>query len=315
MPTSANKKITPISRARDSACSDFSPRRSFERLTRLDAQVAISSRPVRRVLLVEDCEPSRQLTRILLERLGCRVEESVDGAQAVQAGLLTSHDLILMDISIPIFDGFEAAHRLRAAGVQTPIVALSAYIGESVENPATVHMNGCISKPVTLDGLRGCLTEVARGGAVASGATAPPSAFLLEAAFEPTPLRTLFRDLASEDDPAHAVFFRLTAGFRRDLEAMTEDLVDAMSDETTLARSGEIAHKVRALASAIGANGLARHARMAERAAMETEAPRSRTSTAADRLALTRAAAVAMQSYREALAALRPGSRAALRIV
>ncbi|HVK33710.1 MAG TPA: response regulator [Burkholderiaceae bacterium] len=81
-----------------------------------------------RVLLVEDNEVNRYLVRFVLEQAGFVVDVAVDGAQALERARQALPDLILMDLRMPVLDGYEATLRLKAdpALRAVPVAALSA---------------------------------------------------------------------------------------------------------------------------------------------------------------------------------------------
>lgn len=82
-----------------------------------------------RILLVEDNEMNQDMLRRRLERRGHEVLIAADGAIGVTLGRESKPDLILMDISLPVLDGFEATRRLKAdpATAAIPILALTAH--------------------------------------------------------------------------------------------------------------------------------------------------------------------------------------------
>ena len=81
------------------------------------------------VLLVEDVDDIRFALKILIERHGYRVIEAADGREAVRTASKQMPDLILMDLSMPTVDGFEATRQIRANSKTSkiPIVAVTAY--------------------------------------------------------------------------------------------------------------------------------------------------------------------------------------------
>ena len=83
----------------------------------------------RTVLVVEDGEDTRYLMRIELERLGYLVIEAEDGQKAVEVALQDRPDIILMDLSLPVLDGFAATEQIRASdGLEgVPIIAVTAH--------------------------------------------------------------------------------------------------------------------------------------------------------------------------------------------
>lgn len=79
------------------------------------------------LLLVEDNEMNRDVLGRLLARRGFTVAIAEDGEAAVRMALADPPDLILMDISLPGVDGYEATRRIRAEGLAVPIIALTAH--------------------------------------------------------------------------------------------------------------------------------------------------------------------------------------------
>jgi two-component system, cell cycle response regulator DivK len=106
-----------------------------------------------RILLVEDNELSRDMLSRRLTRRGYDVLLAVDGAQAVDTAHASSPDIILMDMSLPVIDGWEATRRLKA-DAQTrdiPIIALTAFAMASDELKAReAGCNDFDTKPVDL---------------------------------------------------------------------------------------------------------------------------------------------------------------------
>jgi CheY-like chemotaxis protein len=82
-----------------------------------------------KILLVEDNEMNRDMLSRRLERKGYVVVMAIDGAQAVAMSISESPDLILMDMSLPILDGWEATRRIKAAPATKaiPLIALTAH--------------------------------------------------------------------------------------------------------------------------------------------------------------------------------------------
>jgi CheY-like chemotaxis protein len=82
-----------------------------------------------RILLVEDNEMNRDMLSRRLSRKGFEVLIAVDGQQGVEKTMSESPDLVLMDMSLPVLDGWEATRRLKAAREtkHIPIIALTAH--------------------------------------------------------------------------------------------------------------------------------------------------------------------------------------------
>jgi two-component system cell cycle response regulator DivK len=82
-----------------------------------------------RILIVEDNEMNRDMLSRRLERRGYQVITAIDGNHGIAAAQAESPDLILMDMSLPEVDGWEAARRLKSDGAtrHIPVIALTAH--------------------------------------------------------------------------------------------------------------------------------------------------------------------------------------------
>jgi CheY-like chemotaxis protein len=81
------------------------------------------------ILLVEDNELNRDMLSRRLARQGYQVVQAVDGGEAIARARDSAPDLILMDLSLPVIDGWEATRRLKAdeATRRIPVIALTAH--------------------------------------------------------------------------------------------------------------------------------------------------------------------------------------------
>jgi two-component system, cell cycle response regulator DivK len=111
-----------------------------------------------RILLVEDNEMNRDMLSRRLERKGHQVVIATDGQQALDLALAEKPELILMDMSLPVMDGWEATRRLKAGGQtrQIPIIALTAHAMPEDERKAReAGCNDYDTKPIELPRLLG----------------------------------------------------------------------------------------------------------------------------------------------------------------
>ncbi|HVF28765.1 MAG TPA: response regulator [Pyrinomonadaceae bacterium] len=107
--------------------------------------------PGQKVLVVEDYDDNRLMLKTLLERRGYSVLEAVNGEEAVEMAQREHPDLILMDINLPLLDGFVATQYIRQQEDlrDTPIVALTAYgNSQSREVALAAGCNDYLEKPV-----------------------------------------------------------------------------------------------------------------------------------------------------------------------
>ena len=111
-----------------------------------------------KILIVEDNEMNRDMLSRRLERRGYTVSMAVDGGQGVEKARAEIPDLILMDMSLPVIDGWEASRQLRAdpATATIPIIALTAHAMSSDREMALkAGCNDYDTKPVDLPRLLG----------------------------------------------------------------------------------------------------------------------------------------------------------------
>jgi CheY-like chemotaxis protein len=110
------------------------------------------------VLLVEDNPINRKLAERMLVRLGCTVQVATNGEEAVAAVCEQRFDLIMMDVQMPILDGYQATGEIRAleaaSGIHTPIVAVTANAMErDAQRCLAAGMDDHLAKPMRLGDL------------------------------------------------------------------------------------------------------------------------------------------------------------------
>ena len=109
-----------------------------------------------RVLLVEDNEMNRDMLSRRLRKKGFEVDMAVDGAEGVEMARRGAYDIVLMDMSLPVIDGWEATRQLRAVPEtrDVPVIALTAHAMAGDRDRAMEA--GCSdydTKPVEIDRL------------------------------------------------------------------------------------------------------------------------------------------------------------------
>ncbi|QDT52398.1 Autoinducer 2 sensor kinase/phosphatase LuxQ [Caulifigura coniformis] len=102
-----------------------------------------------RVLVVEDGETNRKLIRIMLERHGLEISEATNGIDGVRMALSGDFDIVLMDMQMPLLDGYSAASQIRSAGSRVPIIALTAHaMSGDEEKCLAAGCSGYMTKPI-----------------------------------------------------------------------------------------------------------------------------------------------------------------------
>lgn len=103
---------------------------------------------VTRILVAEDNPTTRRMLAISLKSRNCDVIPAENGQQAVDLALANTFDLILMDCQMPVMDGYEAVTRLRKAGINTPVIAMTAHSRNEVGTHCQqVGMDDYLAKP------------------------------------------------------------------------------------------------------------------------------------------------------------------------
>ena len=112
--------------------------------------------PRRSILIVDDTDANRAVLTDWLGAIGFETIEASDGAEALEVAATAKPDLILMDIKMPVMNGFEATERLRAMDEfrDVPVLALSASVTAEVEEKSRkAGANGFVAKPIDQDEL------------------------------------------------------------------------------------------------------------------------------------------------------------------
>jgi len=106
------------------------------------------------ILLVEDNEVNVLVARTFLERWGASIDVALNGQEAMNMLDINKHCMVLMDMHMPVMDGYEATRRMRENGVQIPIVALTASLPREVEDRVKdMGITDIIVKPFVPDDL------------------------------------------------------------------------------------------------------------------------------------------------------------------
>jgi len=128
-----------------------------------------------RVLVIDDGAENRELLSLVLGDLGISIRMGENGQEALDALAEEDFDVVLMDVQMPVMDGYQAAGRMREMGLTLPVVALTANAMKGFEQKVlAAGYSHYMPKPIDLDKLTSLLGELLGGEQV--GVKAPPKA-------------------------------------------------------------------------------------------------------------------------------------------
>lgn len=107
-----------------------------------------------KVLLAEDDPFNQTLAITILKDLGCKTQIATNGEEAYEMAKINTYDIILMDLHMPVMNGFDASKQIQMEGIKTPILGFSAdVLSETQQKVMGIGMDGFITKPFTIDDL------------------------------------------------------------------------------------------------------------------------------------------------------------------
>jgi len=156
--------------------------------------------PKARVLVVDDGPENRELVKLVLQDLGLQVDEAGNGQIGVEMATANFYDVILMDVQMPVMDGFAATQALRAEGFDRPIIALTANAMKGFEKDClAAGYSGYFSKPIEIDKFIAMLAELLGAEEREAADTSSVPAPVFESATGGKPEATPVSALASSD--------------------------------------------------------------------------------------------------------------------
>jgi len=117
-------------------------------------KAGVQKLPPGKILVVDDGQANRRLIKLIVERAGCQVDEAENGQIGFEKASASHYDVVLMDMQMPVLDGYQATKKLRDHDYTKPIVALTAntMTGDQ-EKCAKAGCDGFLAKPVDIDQL------------------------------------------------------------------------------------------------------------------------------------------------------------------
>lgn len=125
---------------------DFDPDRTNQIIKNI--KVDLSSSQIFKILVVEDNKINQSVTKRIIEKNNCSCFIVDDGFQALEILNKETFDVILMDINMPLMNGFETTRKIRLKGINTAIIALTAFAKDEItEEAISAGMNDIMIKP------------------------------------------------------------------------------------------------------------------------------------------------------------------------
>ncbi|BCR04257.1 hybrid sensor histidine kinase/response regulator [Desulfuromonas versatilis] len=209
--------------------------------------------PHARVLVVDDGVENRELVRFLLEEAGLAVEEAENGQDGVDKARTEAFDVILMDVNMPVMDGFTAVGILRREGLKMPVIALTANAMKDFEADCLkAGYSGYLSKPINIDRFMETMAELLGGRQEAAlEAQVDPQVQAGEgASVQPVPpaeARPIVSRLPMSNEKFRSIVGRFVARLGEQLEAMERAVA---SDD--FAAVAELAHWLKGAGGTVG---------------------------------------------------------------
>jgi PAS domain S-box-containing protein len=231
-----------------------------------------------RILLVEDNAINQTVARDLLQRMGLEVVLAGNGQEALDCLETERFDGVLMDLQMPVMDGFEATRRIRADGrfVDLPVIAMTAAVLEKDREAClAAGMDGHVAKPILADELVTTLLNWLQARHVPSGGTVrqSPAAPLPGPIALPDPLPGFdlkrVRELTGGNDP---LFIELALQFSREFGESSRRLREFLQREDKPAAIA-LVHTLKGAAGNLGAMDLHHAAAVTEAALKGGEMP------------------------------------------
>lgn len=257
------------------------------------------------ILVVEDIEINQEVILELFANVGLSARLAMNGAEALAAVKEKCPDLVLMDIQMPVMDGYEATRRLRAQAAykDLPIIALTANATlEDQEKCIAVGMNAHIAKPVRMEALfermAKCLPDTpATPAPVNPGTDASPVP-----ALPSFPGIDMVLGLAHVDGRP-SLLLRVLKQFRDKMGKTFEAQFTAARDAGDWKEQRRLAHSLKGVALTLGATALAESASALQDAAGEQDVARrdALLTETLDKLTEIRAGLADLDRYQETL--------------
>ncbi|MEE9493134.1 MAG: Hpt domain-containing protein [Gammaproteobacteria bacterium] len=229
--------------------------------------------PASRILVVDDGAENRELVKLVLEGVGIIIDEAENGQIAVDMASRIDFDVILMDVQMPVMDGFTAATTIRNNGFSNPVIALSgnAMAGFAEECIAAGYSD-YLPKPVDIDALLSKLAVLLNGKSIAG-----PMPHVTESdvqsrqSADPDLSHEAIHSRLEQDSRFHAVIKKFIKRLHEQINAMHSSL-----DESDFSELADLAHWLKGAAGTVGFDGFTEPAEILEQQAKSEDASSSK---------------------------------------
>ena len=203
------------------------------------------------LLLVEDGSTNRKLISLALRRVGVNVTEAENGKIGSDLALAGSFDLILMDMQMPVMDGYTASRLLRDRNLTLPIIALTAHAMKGDETKCQdAGCSGYLTKPVDIDALIATVaTAVGRGEKSESDDSTPGTQSTASTVTEKKTVdrSPVYSSLPTEDEDFHEI----VSEFIPRMQTNVEEMIEAVQ-QSEWTKAAEIAHWLKGAGGTAG---------------------------------------------------------------
>ena len=235
--------------------------------TRAEQQFTIPSFQGYSILLAEDNALNQEVAWQMLEKTGAALSLAANGAEAVEMVEAGSFDLVLMDLQMPVMDGFEATRKILERFPDLPVIALSAAVMEEDRNKSRqAGMRDHLSKPIESTSLYRTLARWLQAGDSVKVQKMEPEQ---DSSLLPRSLEGFDLDQGLKAaDKDHRFYHRMLHRFREQLNGEFARI----DEELKKGKSGDgprLVHTLKGLAGTVGAVHLAEAARAIDQAFKE----------------------------------------------
>ncbi|MCA8996281.1 MAG: PAS domain S-box protein [Planctomycetaceae bacterium] len=200
-----------------------------------------------RVLLAEDGQANRELIQLLLEDADAEVTVVVNGRDAVNAVRSRPFDVVLMDMQMPILDGYSATRRIREDGQELPIIALTAHaMRGDADKCFEAGCSGYLTKPIDLTELLVAIFQAAES----SSRKSPPSS-RETASWEDSAVEVALKEIRSTLPVHQPAISRIVSAFVQQLFEKLDEMQEALRHQDDN-RLGELAHWLKGSGGTMG---------------------------------------------------------------